>query len=261
MPQDSENQLPLEVFNPNGMGPVVILCEHASCHIPQEYDDLGLPEEARNSHVAWDPGARAVSLILSKKLDAPLIAGTVSRLIYDCNRPPEAESAMPPRSEVYDIPGNQDLSLAARDARTKAVYRPFCDGVAEVLDWRLANALPTAIVTIHSFTPIYHGQPRQTELGLLHDADATLANAMLDRATRIAPRRVELNQPYSQSDGVTHSLKLHAVDRGLHNVMVEIRNDLVRTAEQEAEIARELLSMLKPALEELGLMEMGSAHG
>ena len=35
------------------------------------------------------------------------------------------------------------------------------------------------------------------------------------------------NYPYSAADGVTHTLRRHAIARGIPNVMLEIRNDLI----------------------------------
>lgn len=239
---------PVEIINPGGKGRVVILCEHASNRIPAEFGGLGLAAEDRDSHAAWDPGARALSLALSAALDAPVVASTVSRLVYDCNRPPEAPSAMPEKSELVEVPGNADLSQDARDARTAAVYEPFCAAVAEVLD---ARGPDTVVVTIHSFTPVYFGKQRAVELGLLHDDDSRLADAMLARADQIAPRIVERNEPYGPQDGVTHSLRLHALSRGLANVMIEVRNDLMRTDEDIAGRAQEILTLLQPALNDI----------
>lgn len=239
---------PVEIINPGGKGRVVILCEHASNRIPAEYDGLGLAETDRDSHAAWDPGARALSLALSAALDAPFVASTVSRLVYDCNRPPEAPSAMPEKSELVEVPGNAGLSQDARDARTAAVYEPFCAAVAKVLD---ARGPDTVVVTIHSFTPVYFGKQRAVELGLLHDDDSRLVDAMMTRADQIAPRIVERNEPYGPQDGVTHSLRLHALSRGLANVMIEVRNDLMRTDEDIAGRAQEILTLLQPALNDI----------
>ncbi|WP_170766442.1 N-formylglutamate amidohydrolase [Ruegeria lacuscaerulensis] len=243
---------PVEILNANGVGRVVLLCEHASHRIPPEYGGLGLAEADRQSHAVWDPGARALSVLLSKTLDAPVVASTVSRLVYDCNRPPEAASAMPEKSELIEVSGNIGLSAQDRAARVAAVYEPFCQAVSQVLDQRGPD---TIVVTIHSFTPIYYGQPREVELGLLHDEDSRLVDAMLDQVGRIPHRKIERNEPYGPGDGVTHSLRLHALSRGLANVMIEVRNDLMRSDEQVAAIAKEILALLEPALNEIAIME------
>ena len=107
------------VKNTNGSSSIVIVCEHASSDIPASFNSLGVSKEVRKSHAAWDPGALAVSIRLSEQLDAALIAGAVSRLVYDCNRPPDAPDAMPSKSEIFDIPGNAHLSQSERDSRVK----------------------------------------------------------------------------------------------------------------------------------------------
>lgn len=246
--QDTTAEQAVEVINPDGNGRVVLLCEHASSHIPARYGDLGLAPEDRLSHAAWDPGALGVSKELSVLLDAPLVASRVSRLVYDCNRPPEAPSAMPERSETVVIPGNRNLDTTARAERETSVYRPFCDAVACVLDPR-----PDAVlVTLHSFTPVYHGQHRTVEIGILHDEDTRIADVMLAQANHLPQRRIARNEPYGPADGVTHSLRLHGIKRGLANVMIEIRNDLLTTPDDQAALAAEIHLLLQPALDAIG---------
>lgn len=238
----------VEVVNRDGSGPVLLLCEHASSDIPARYHGLGLHGADRLSHAAWDPGARAVALHLSKALDAPLVAGRISRLVYDCNRPPEAASATPEKSELVEVPGNKGLTAAQRQERVDTVYAPFCGTVSEVIKTRKDAGLQTLLVTMHSFTPVYYGKPRAVEIGILHDDDSRLADAMLAAAPALPHRRVERNEPYGPADGVTHSLKIHGLAHGLANVMIEIRNDLVTTPEEEEAMAEEMLTLLRPAL-------------
>ena len=242
----------VEIINRAGNGPAVILCEHASHDIPPQYQQLGVDPAHLCSHAAWDPGAYAVAMTLAQKLEAPVVASLVSRLVYDCNRPPEAASAMPERSEVIDIPGNRNLTIAQRAMRINAIYRPFCDTVTTVLADRQARNIPSVLITIHSFTPIYHGQHRTVEIGILHDADSRLADAMLAQAYRLPHRQIERNIPYGPEDGVTHSLKLHGLRNGIANVMIEIRNDLLQTPNEQEVMAEELLMLIHPALATLG---------
>lgn len=238
----SNEEMPAaEVLTPLGTGPVVLACEHASPAIPKSLSNLGLRDADRLSHAAWDPGALALAKAMSEQLHAPLVASRVSRLVYDCNRPPEADSAMPRLSEVVEVPGNRDLTQAQRDARTREVYEPFRTTLATVMD-RHGGAL----VTIHSFTPLWHGKPRATEIGLLHDSDSRLADSMI--ANWSGALKAELNAPYSASDGVTHTLALHALPRQRLNVMIEVRNDLIETEAQVAEVAEQLCCVLSRAM-------------
>ena len=246
-----------EIINADGVGPAVILCEHASNHIPADYDGLGLDASARDSHAAWDPGAEDVAKRLSEALNAPMIAGRISRLVYDCNRPPEAPSAMPERTETIAVPGNVGLDETACRARVARVYEPFRRATFDLIARRDRAGTPFALITMHSFTPKWMGQPRAVEIGILHDSDARLADAML--AQDVPGRRVERNAPYGPADGVTHSLRLHGIANDLPNVMLEIRNDLIATPAQQDRITTELLGLLRPALARLNLMEVHDA--
>ncbi|WP_421703443.1 N-formylglutamate amidohydrolase [Aliiroseovarius sp.] len=235
---------PVAIFNAEGSSPVVLVCEHASAHIPARYGGLGLPPEAAESHAAWDPGALGVARHLSDLLDAPLVASTVSRLVYDCNRPPSSDTAIRELSEIHEVPGNRDLSPEARQERVDTVYRPFEAALAGLMDQRGKGVL----VTVHSFTPVYHGKTREVQLGILHDSDARLADLMLARAQDHTAMVTRRNDPYGPEDGVTHTLKHHAIPRGWANVMLEFRNDLIATPLQHQMIAGATAALVKDAL-------------
>jgi len=237
-----------ETVNPDGASAVLLICEHASKHIPTSLNNLGLDAQSSNSHVAWDPGALSVAEHMSATLDASLIAATVSRLVYDCNRPPEAAGAMPAKSEIFPIAGNQNIPLEEKTARINEIYVPFTNAIRDEIAARTDAGRTTVLVTIHSFTPIYFGEKRKVELGLLHDQDATLTEAMLAIPSTM---EVQRNQPYGPDDGVTHTLKLHALPNGLLNVMIEIRNDLIATGDDQTKVADELSVMITQALDTL----------
>ena len=153
---------PVELVNPDGSGEIVLICEHASNLVPRSLQALGLDDQALFSHVAWDPGAAPVARQMVAMLDAPLILQRFSRLVYDCNRPPHAESAMPEKSEVFDIPGNVGLTAEEREARTDALYRPFREAVASVIDG-MTGAWP---ITGGGHDPLLHpGLSRQAAIG------------------------------------------------------------------------------------------------
>lgn len=237
------------VERPDGKSPFFIICEHASYRLPERFGDLGLSPEALSSHIAWDPGALAVARKISDSLDATLVHQRFSRLIYDCNRPPESAGAMPEISEIYTIPGNQHLRAADREARTEALYIPFHNRIQALLKERAAGGQKNVIVTVHSFTPVYNGKSRAVELGILHDEDRWLADRMLDVAAEAPLYRTERNEPYGPQDGVTHTLKLHGIANGLHNVMIEVRNDLIVDDVGQGVVADYLTGLLQSSLE------------
>lgn len=242
--QTADDRPVVHVSNPSGASRIVLVCEHASHFIPADLNNLGLDATAQQSHAAWDPGALAVAEIMSDQLDAVLVASTVSRLVYDCNRPPEAPSAMPSQSEAFKIPGNADLTPAQRQTRAATYYEPFRAELGTQIGLKTAPV----IVTVHSFTPVYHGTPRGVEIGFLHDTDSRLADALLALPAMSPAPKVDRNQPYGPQDGVTHTLKVHALPQGHLNVMIEVRNDLIATPKQQSAVGETLVNWIRDAL-------------
>jgi predicted N-formylglutamate amidohydrolase len=237
-----------EVINRKSAANIVLVCEHASPFIPDEFGNLGLSKSALSSHIAWDPGALNIARQLSVDLDAPLVVQNASRLIFDCNRPPGAKGAIPAKSETYDIPGNIGLSDAEKQARADRFYVPFQNTLGACIDSKTQSSMPPAIITVHSFTPVYHGNRRSVEIGVLYDSDIRLAHALVPLLRADERYDVQYNDPYGPHDGVTHTLKEHAIPRGCINVMLEIRNDLVTTSASQTEMARWLSPHLKQAI-------------
>ncbi|MGP3695886.1 N-formylglutamate amidohydrolase [Rhodobacter sp. NSM] len=246
---------PAVIENAGAESRFVLVCEHASHRIPEAWGDLGLSRQQRLAHVAWDPGALGLSRGLARRLGAVLVHAPVSRLVYDCNRAPDQPGAMAEQSEMHEIPGNRGLCTKERAARTAAVYTPFHADLRAEIVRRIALGLAPVLVTVHSFTPIWHGVPREVEFGIIHDRDASLARAVLaeSRGTGLV---CGLNEPYSAADDVTHTLRLQALPYGLANVMLEIRNDLIATPEAEEAMADRLAPVLERALASLSTPAM-----
>ena len=255
-----------ELINPAGKSPVILVCEHASNFIPAALNNLGLEDEQLSSHVVWDPGALNVAKSMSKLLDARLVASRVSRLVYDCNRPPHSASATPGMSETTLVPGNLDLDDNEVSSRVDEVYAPFRRLLTETVNRAMADARqkvspPPVIVTVHSFTPVYFGKTRTAEVGLLSDTDKRLAKSMLSLAPRYCRHRVEPDVPYSASDGMTHTLKQHAVPNKLLNVMIEIRNDLIANSQDAAAMAANLSELIEAVLAKSPVMKSFFSSG
>jgi len=235
------------IENSTGASPVIFVCEHASNAMPAPWGNLGMTPDQTRAHIAWDPGALGLARGLAQRLDATLIHAPVSRLIYDCNRAPDMPGAMPARSEIHDIPGNTAISPAERLVRTNAIYVPWANALHNLIATRIALGRRPTIITIHSFTPIFHGKPRAVEFGIIHDADPTLACA-IHSASGQTGLNAQLNEPYSAADDVTHTLRLHATPYGLQNAMLEVRNDLIADEAAQAAMADALAQVLTASL-------------
>jgi len=237
------------VVNGQGASRLLLVCEHASHRIPARYAGLGMAEADKLSHAAWDPGAQALAERLSTGFDARLVLSTVSRLVYDCNRPPDAPGAMRPISEKIVVPGNENLTDADKAERIATIYEPFKQTLAQTIK---SFETPPVLVTVHSFTRIFNNIKRDVDVGIIHDEDDRLAVTMIKNSTGKTDLKLALNAPYSRADGVAHTLALHGTDNGLVNVMIEVCNDLLETPEQQAGIADMLIELLSDSLVEIG---------
>ncbi len=107
----------------------------------------------------------------------------------------------------------------------------------QVIDAKQASGQHPILITIHSFTPVYNGERRAVEVGVLHDSDTRFADALLEELCPSALYDIQRNEPYGPEDGVTHTLVDQAQSRGLLNVMIEVRNDLIATQAGQEKIA------------------------
>src|SRR4029450_5923481 len=112
----SEDVPPVLEDNAAGRSPFLLTCDHYGRSIPRLLGDLGLPASEFARHIAWDPGIAGVADALSRHLGAHLIAQRYSRLVIDCNRPPDELSSIPRISEATVIPGNEGLTREAAAA-------------------------------------------------------------------------------------------------------------------------------------------------
>jgi predicted N-formylglutamate amidohydrolase len=215
----------IAVENPAASGPFVIVCDHASNRIPEDYQSFGFEEDALKTHIAWDPGALGVARQLAARFDSPLIWPDASRLIIDCNRAPDAKTLIVTESEGRPVPANRALPEAERKRRLGQIHRPYHAAIEACLERRLAGGRPTAVLAIHSYTPVYLGKARPWEIGIVFGEDRRLADVLIRGLQADAALTVGINQPYSPADQVYYTVERHAGPRGLPAVMIEIRNN------------------------------------
>ncbi|RMD87342.1 MAG: N-formylglutamate amidohydrolase [Alphaproteobacteria bacterium] len=245
-PQPSLRRIDPDILRPQGRGGVLILCEHASNHVPGELDGLGLAPALLERHIAHDIGAAAVAQRLSALLDAPAVLARVSRLVIDVNRAPAAPDLIPVRSDGVEIPGNRALPAAARQARLDAFFAPFHEAAAALLEAMLRRGERPAVIGIHSFTPRMNGAFRPWHVGFLHNRDGRLFRLLRDRLRARWDLEIGDNEPYSGRD-LYYSMHRHGEARGLLQTVIEIRQDLVTATEGQEEWAERLALCLREA--------------
>ena len=74
----------------------------------------------------------------------------------------------------------------------------------------MSSGRPTALIAIHSFTPVYFGNARPWQVGILFDDDRRLADFLIGGLETDPTLTVGINQPYSPADGVYYTLGRHA---------------------------------------------------
>jgi predicted N-formylglutamate amidohydrolase len=228
----------------HGGSPFLLICDHASRRIPRVLGDLGVPESELQRHVAWDIGAAGVASHLAATLDAFLILQNYSRLVIDCNRPLDSAGSIVARSEATDIPGNAHIGVAARAARAREIFEPYHARIGAELDRRAAQGRPTILISVHSFTPVYHSVARPWHVGMLYGRDARVAQRLLAIIRAEGRWCVGDNEPYAVTATTDYAIPVHCETRGIAHVGLEIRQDLIEQMDGQAEWAARIAGWL-----------------
>ncbi len=233
----------LEIVNAEAGGSAILVCDHASNRMPRRLGTLGLGPAALQSHIAWDPGAAVVARRLSQLLHAPLVLSGYSRLVIDCNRPLDSPESIPERTGGVMVPGNRPLTPEDRARRIDTLFTPYHQAIGKVIDSRMGR--PVLLLSIHSFTPVFGGQRRPWSVGFSYGRDARLAALMIDAMNRDGNVLVGDNQPYSVDDSTDYTIPVHGEARGLPNVLIELRQDVISTGADATAWARRLAEVLR----------------
>ncbi len=214
-------------LNAGGKAPVLLVCDHASRRIPQALGNLGLSDAELSRHIGWDIGAAEVTACLAKALDAPAVLTGYSRLVIDCNRRIEDASSIPEISDGTKVPGNDALSLSARQQRIDSLYHPYHAAIDQSLKKFVDRGQVPAFISVHSCTPVMGGRQRPWHIGVLSNRDLRLAAPLIESLATDDKLVIGDNEPYSGKSEAGYTIQAHAEKRGIPHVMLEIRQDLI----------------------------------
>jgi predicted N-formylglutamate amidohydrolase len=243
----SDDPPPFQVERPAGTSPFFLTCDHASNQIPRRLGTLGVSEEDRARHIAWDIGIAGVARGLAERLDAIAILQGYSRLVIDANRPLGSRDSIVPRSDHTEVPGNHELPAGEAAWRAGAIFHPYHDRINRELDDRARAGRTTVLVAMHSFTPVMGGRARPWHAGVLYQRDARLGRLMLELLRAEPGLVVGDNEPYAVSDDTDYTLVVHGERRGLPHVELELRQDLIADDAGQAAWAARLATLLERA--------------
>lgn len=239
---------PFEISGTDRQSRLLVVCDHAANTVPPSVNggNLGLGAIDMNRHIAFDPGTAGVSGKLAELLDAPLIMSNFSRLVIDPNRGEDDPTLV---MKLYDgtiIPGNRGVDQSEIERRKALCYTPYHTALGDLIDRHPG----TGLISMHSFTAKLEGRPKRPwHVGVLYGKDAALSRALIKRLRQEKDLCVGENEPYGgHLDGDT--IDKHAIGRGRLNTLIEIRNDLIRTPEDQIAWAERLAPILRDVFAE-----------
>ena len=229
--------------------PVLLLsCEHASNRIPREY--LHLFHGCRAllaGHQAYDAGALACARGIGRRLQAPLIAASYSRLLVDLNRSPGHPAQFSMRTRT--LPQEEKRRVIAR------YYQPHRMRVERWVAARIARGRRVVHVAVHSFVPALDGVTRRADIGLLYDPGRHTESALCRRwrdALRETGNKllaVRRNYPYrGVSDGLTRHLRSRFPVSRYTGIELEINQNRLRGDRARERLSALLATTLRRAL-------------
>jgi predicted N-formylglutamate amidohydrolase len=201
---------------------ILLTAEHASPRIPSGYRNLGLSRsERQGAKDLYDPGSLAVLRILEKKLDASYLYANISRLVIDCNRILDGKNrgkntfhsgALKKQlltdcgdgEKTITIPGNSFADEKKFLQEEKIRYGKYADPYKEagclLTDKILKIHQKALIVMIHSFFPVYNGEKRKVDIGVLYDKSKKIGLKVVRSLRKNTTLNIGDNRPWKMSD-------------------------------------------------------------
>ena len=218
-----------DAFEIHGVGrtsSMVITCEHASPAIPAplvaEAADLPWLE----THWAYDIGAATVSRRLADRRECVAVLSTFSRLVCDPNRDATDPTWIRTEVEGHALGFNQGVDAAERERRRTHYHDPYHAVIDELLAQRTPSGADVPLLSIHSFTPVYEGEDRSMEVGILFDRYQPIAERLALELGREG-FTTALNAPYSGMDGLIFAAQRHGQAHNVVYLELEVRQDLI----------------------------------
>ncbi len=243
---------PVEVVGGDWSKGLLLLCDHARNALPAQFGTLGVPQKEFVRHIAYDIGARDVTLGLAQRLGVPAVLSTFSRLLIDPNRGEDDPTIVMRLSDGTVIPGNHPISEDEIARRIERFHRPYHEAIDAAIRQALRHGVIPAVLSIHSFTPSWKAFRRPWQVALLWDSDPRFTQPLLDALRARGDLTVGDNEPY---DGALRNdtMYRHCTRRGLAHTLIEIRQDLIG---HESGV-EEWCDLLAPMVEEInGLAQL-----
>jgi len=127
--------------------------------------------------------------------------------------------------------------------RIKRFYIPYCEALREIS----TKVNPTFLLSIHSFTPVYQGEQRSIEIGVLHGHDSTKLAVAINEEMKLKGYFSDANKPY---DGITtmgtiKSLIYAKYPAMRQGITFEFRNDILSNKKRSKKLQADTVEIIK----------------
>ncbi|MCY3768397.1 MAG: N-formylglutamate amidohydrolase [Gammaproteobacteria bacterium] len=245
---DRQEPPPYRIVNEQGPAPLLIACDHAENAVPNSLNGLGLSAAHLRGHIAYDIGAKQVSLLLSKRFDAPLLLSGYSRLVIDLNRHLDDPTLILEESDGIPIPGNRNLTDEMISQRKKTFFHSYHEQYRKMAGTLFARCRHPVILSVHSFTPTMNGFDRPWEMGVLWDRNEGFAKRIIERLSKVTGFRIGENEPYPATDPEGYAQTVYGHQPGVEFALLEIRQDLIANRQGQRKISEFIHEALIPIL-------------
>lgn len=209
----------------------LVTCEHASNLLPQkEKVGVKIPGSVLKTHRAWDIGASAVATHLAKLLNAKEVQGQHTRLLCDLNRTTDHKSLF----SEYSC----GLSHSEKQRIIKIYHAPHWAEVKTAISSSLKKGFRVIHLGVHSFTPVFDGYERPTDLGILYDparaSERAFARAWQSALQDTSAYQIHLNRPYrGNGNGLISDLRTLHSPQSYLGFEIELNQKLLRSPREQ----------------------------
>jgi predicted N-formylglutamate amidohydrolase len=194
----------------------IVSCEHAGNRVPAVYRRWFAGAEATqalSTHRGYDIGANRLHRAIADAV-ADARAGTpITRLLVDANR----SIGHPSHFSEF----SRAMPEALRERAVREHWAPHRRAVEDAVSAALQLRGWAVHLGIHTFSPVFKGRRRDTDVGILHDPhrlhERAFSAAIRSELSRRAPELVvRFNRPYwGMTDGLTTALRRRFPERYL----------------------------------------------
>jgi len=229
-------------LNPNN--DVIITCEHASNELPEDY--FWTDKDKRyfvNEHWAIDIGAFKMAQALAQELKCVFVHALYSRLLLDVNRSLVADTLFRKIGDGQEVDLNKEMTYEEEQKRIRRFYISYYEALRDVST--IIN--PTYVLSIHSFTALYEGQARSTEIGVLYGHESTEFALKINQGMDDKGYHSDVNKPYDglTSMGALKSLLYSNYPAKRYGITFEFRNDILSDEKRYHQLKLDTVEVVK----------------